>query len=189
MDIAKVIANIKQALPEGVDSAVLGQLDTLEQTVKPYEGLDPQAARDAIAAMQTRAANDQQIQSVTAQRDEALATAQTAQDQALTAQKELHAVRGLVGAQVRPEYESLLLPTVLTALEVGQDGAIAPKEGLWEDLKVKYPAMFYAEDGGGTGTDTGEGSTGTKGTPVPVTNGIISGVDPGAVLTGGVLVQ
>lgn len=187
VDFKKAIAAIRKGLPQEIDSAVVGQLDQLEETLKGFADIDPEAARAAIAGQASQAAKDAAAAALTTERDEFKALATTAQQAALDASKQLHAVRGLMGAGVRSEYEDLLLPTVLTGLEVGENGAIAPRAGLWDDLKAKYPAMFHADDAAGTGTTTGEPATSA---PVTVTgtNGVITGVDPAAVLNGGVVV-
>ncbi|MBE9113854.1 hypothetical protein IQ273_31270 [Nodosilinea sp. LEGE 07298] len=188
MDFKKALADLSKALPDEQQQAIAAQLDALGQALEPYAGLDPQAARDAIAAQATRVASDQQTQAIAAERDTFRQQLADTQTEALNAKKEVQAVRGLVAAGVRPEYEELLLPRVLNGLEVNDDGAIAVPEGMWDSLKTSYPAMFHADDAAGTGTTTGETST-TAPAAVPVTNGIISGADPGAVLAGGVSVQ
>lgn len=187
VDFKKALANLRKELPEDASGAA-AQLDALQQSLAAYEGLDPQAARDAIAAQANRTALDTQLQAVVTERDDFKTQLAQAQAATLDAKKETEAVRGLVAAGVRPEYENLLRPTVLTGLEVKEDGAIAPKEGLWEELKSKYPAMFHAADAAGTGTTTTESTTQAP-AAVPVNNGVISGADPSAVLAGGVTVQ
>lgn len=183
-NFAKVLRSLRAAAPAEAED-LLTQLDVLETELTPYIDIDPDQARAAIAAQQTRAASDAQLQAAIAERDGFKTQLTELQAEAVAARKETAAVRGLVSAGVRPDYEALLLPTVLTGFEVAEDGAIAPKAGLWEDLKVKYPAMFHADDAAGTGTTTTEAAASTP-APVAVTNGVISGVDPGAVLAGGV---
>lgn len=187
-DFKKMLAQLKTTLPEDQQQAIAAQIDALDAATAPYADIDAQAALTAIAAQSNRAAQDSLLQTVTTERDDFKTQLTLAQAEALDAKKEAQAIRGLGAAGVRPEYEALLLPTALTGLEVGADGAIAPKEGLWEDLKGKYPAMFYADDAAGTGTSTGEESAGDVATPVSVVNGVISGVEPSAVLAGGVKV-
>lgn len=188
MDFKAELAKIKSALPEDQQQAIAPQLDSFAQALQPYAGLDPQAARDAIAAQANRAAIDGQLQQVVSERDDFKTQLAQAQAAALDARKEAQAVRGLTAAGVRPEYEDLLLPNVLTGMESKDDGTIAPKDGLWDGLKTKYPAMFFADDAAGTGTTTTESTTQAP-AAVPVSNGIISGADPSAVLAGGVVAQ
>lgn len=187
-DFKSMLNQLRSALPEEQQQAIAAQIAALDAATAPYADIDAQAALAAIAAQSNRTAQDSLLQTVTTERDTFQTQLAEAQTTALNAQKETHAVRGLVSAGVRPEYEELLRPTVLTGLEVGADGVIAPKEGLWDGLKSKYPAMFYADDAAGTGTSTGESSTGDVAAPVAVVNGIISGVEPSAVLAGGVTV-
>jgi hypothetical protein len=185
MDFKKALKALRNELPEDASGAA-AQLDALEQTLSAFDGLDPQAAREAIAAQANRAAADAQTQAIAAERDTFKAQLTEMQQTALDAKKEVQAVRGLVSAGVRPEYETLLLPAVLNGLEVKEGGAIAVPDGLWDGLKQKYPAMFHAADAAGTGTTTGETSAPAP-AAVPVSNGVISGVNPADVLSGGVV--
>lgn len=186
VDFKKALANLQKALPEEQQQAIADQLDALAQALTPYEGIDPQVARDAIAAQATRQASDQQLQAVASERDTLRDQLSQLQQTALNASKEVHAIRGLVAAGVRPEYEDLLLPRVLNGLEVQDGGAIASPDGLWESLKAQYPAMFHAEDAAGAGTSMGE-SAAPAPTSVSVSGGVVSGVDPAAVLSGDVV--
>lgn len=186
MDFLQELNKIKTALPEGTDTSAI---DALGAALQPYQGLDPAKAREAIAAQQTRAADTAQLQQVQAERDQYKTDLQQFKDGNLQLSKELAATRGLNTAGVRPNYEGLLLSQVTGSLEVGEDGKVAAPEGLWDGLKTKYPDMFFAEDGAGTGAASG--GTGADETPraVKATNGLVTGVDPDEVLSGKVKVE
>lgn len=178
MDFLKALSDIKAALPEGTDTT---QLDSLRSQLEPYQGLDPVAAREAIASKS-------QLQQVLTERDDFKAQLQQFQAGNAQLSKELAATRGLTAAGVRPQYEDLLLPKVTGSLEVGEDGTAKAPEGFWDGLKTQYPDMFHAEDAAGTGAAPGATADDSPRT-VQASNGLVSGVDPSDVLNGSVTVQ
>lgn len=182
-NFAKILRTLRASVPAEAGD-LLTQLDVLETELTPYIDIDPEHARAAIAAQQGRAATDAQLQAAQAERDDFKAQLAQVQGDYVLARKEAAAVRGLVAAGVRSDYEALLLPTVLTGLEIAEDGAIAPKDGLWDGLKAKYPAMFHADDAAGTGTTTSEAAASAP-APVQAVKGVISGVSPAELLAGG----
>lgn len=186
MDFLKALNQIKTALPEGADTT---QIDALQQALQPYQGLDPVAAREAIANQATRAASDAQYQAVQAERDRLQADLQQYQQGNAQLSKELAATRGLTAAGVRPQYEELLLPKITGSLELAEDGTVKAPDGLWDGLKTKYPDMFHAEDGAGTGATGGETAADTSPRTVQATNGMVTGLDPADVLNGKVSIQ
>jgi len=188
MDFAKALAKLKSTLPEDQQTAIADQLDALGQALQPYAGLDPQIAKAAIEAQASRGAIDSQLQTTAAERDNWKAQAEQLQTVATTALKETQAVRGLTAAGVRPEYESLLLPTVLTGLEVKEDGKVTAPDGFMDGLKGKFPAMFFADDAAGGGTPGGSDTTPAP-TSVSAVNGVVSGVNPADVLAGKVILS
>lgn len=152
MSLSKLLAELTKALPE--DSPALAQAAKLGEALQPYEGLDPAQARSAIEAMKNRGEVDRQLDSIVAERDSFKTAADSYQQEALAARRELHAVRGLVAAGVRPDYEDLLLPKVSSLAQVVDGNVVIPEE-TWGQLKQRYPDMFHAEDGAGAGATGG----------------------------------
>lgn len=186
MDFLKALNQLKAGLPEGTDTT---QIDAMQQALQPYQGLDPVAAREAIANQATRAATDSQFQAVQAERDRLQADLQQYQNGNAQLSKELAATRGLTAAGVRPQYEELLLPRVTGSLELNDDGTAKAPEGFWDGLKTKYPDMFHAEDAAGTGAAAGETAAADTTRTVQATDGLVTGLDPADVLNGKVSIQ
>lgn len=186
MDFQKALNDLKAKLPEGTDTS---QLDAMSQALQPYQGLDPVAAREAIANQATRAASDAQLKQLQTERDDFQAQLKQYQQGNAQLSKELAATRGLTAAGVRPQYEELLLPRVTGSIELAEDGTPKTPDGFWDGLKTKYPDMFHAEDGAGTGATGGETATDTSPRTVQATNGLVTGVNPADVLNGSVAVQ
>lgn len=160
MDLNKLLSDLKGALPE--DSPALAHVAKLTEAISLYQGLDPTQARAALEAMKSRGDVDQQLNSIVEERDSFKSAADAYQSEALQARRELMAVRGLIKAGVRPEYEDLLLPRVSTLAQV-KDGNVTIEDGVWGDLKSRYPAMFFAEDAQGTGaSDDGNGQSNSE---------------------------
>jgi hypothetical protein len=160
MDLNKLLTELKGALPE--DSPALAHVAKLTEAITPYQGIDPNQARAALEAMKNRGDVDKQLNSIVEERDSFKSAADAYQSEALQARRELMAVRGLVKAGVRPEYEDLLLPKVSTLAQV-KDGNVTIEDAVWSDLKTRYPAMFFAEDAQGTGaSDSETGQTKTE---------------------------
>jgi hypothetical protein len=181
MDFLKALNQFKTTLPEGTDTTALDQLG---QALQPYQGLDPVAAREAIANQATRAATDSQFQQLQTERDRLQADLTQIQNGNAQLSKELAATRGLTAAGVRPQYEELLLPRVTGSIELAEDGTPKTPEGFWDGLKTKYPDMFHAEDAAGTGAAGGESSTEDQPRAVQAENGLVSGLNPDDVLNG-----
>lgn len=174
---------------EGLDTTVLTQFDQAIQQAELYDGIDPQAARTAISQLNQRQSQDNQLQTVTGERDSLQTQLSDTQNQLLTSRKEFAALKGLHAAGVRPEYQDLILPQVTGALEIAEDGQISTPENLYTGLKTQYAAMFYAEDGAGTGgAGTEDDSAEESPTQVTATDGVVSGVNPDDVMSGKVSV-
>lgn len=191
VNLKDLVAGLRTRLKgvEGVADDVLTTLDTLGSAIAPFDGLDPQSAKDAIATLATRQQSDSQLQSLTTERDSLTSQLQQEQQHNTDLRKQLAAVRGLAGAGVRSQYEDLLLPQITAAMTLDGEQAALP-ENYWAGLKSKYPDMFHAEDGAGTG-GAAAGGTAPAASPTQVTVGsdrIISGVSPGDVLTGKVAI-
>ncbi|MEA5447987.1 hypothetical protein VB780_05360 [Leptolyngbya sp. CCNP1308] len=186
MDFLKALNQIKTALPEGADTS---QIDALSTALQPYQGLDPVAAREAIANQATRAASDAQYQQLQTERDNYQAQLKQFQDGNAQLSKELAATRGLAAAGVRPQYEELLLPRVTGSIELAEDGTPQTPEGFWDGLKTKYPDMFHAEDGAGTGAAPGATTADDSPRTVQATNGMVTGLDPSDVLNGSIALK
>ncbi|MBE9157893.1 hypothetical protein IQ265_13815 [Nodosilinea sp. LEGE 06152] len=186
MDFLQALNKLKTSLPEGTDTT---QLDALQQALQPYQGLDPVAARAAIDAQNQRSATDAQLKQTQTERDDFKTQLQQMQAGNAQLSKELAATRGLTAAGVRPQYEELLLGKVTSSIELAEDGTPKTPEGFWDGLKTKYPDMFHAEDGAGTGATPGDTAADTSPRTVQATNGIVSGVNPTDVLNGSVTVQ
>jgi TolA-binding protein len=207
MDLSKYIRDLKKALPKDavLSDDALERLNALQQAVidqfQPYQGLDPQAARDALAALANQPQLQDQLDTLTSERDDFRSQLENLQEEIKTErdttrsqmdqlqtlaqdyQKQLHAVRGLVHSGIRPEYEDLLLPKATSALQF-KDGTIVEPDGLWSDLKTKYPAMFFSKDAAGAGT-TGEASVSRETTATySPDDGIVKGINPVDVLNG-----
>lgn len=186
MDFLKALNQIKTALPEGADTT---QIDALQQALQPYQGLDPVAAREAIAAQAQRSNADAQYQAAAKERDDYKAQLEQFQQGNAQLSKELAATRGLTAAGVRPQYEDLLLPKVTSSLELAEDGTPKAPENFWDGLKTQYPDMFHAEDGAGTGAAPGATAADDSPRSVQASNGLVTGINPEDVLTGKVSVQ
>jgi hypothetical protein len=176
-------ASVKGAdnLPDGLQGAIA----TLETAITAYDGLDPQAARDALQQLEQRRQQDGEINGLRTEKttlEQQLADA-NGTIQALT--RQTAAVRGLMTNGVRPEYEDLLLPKVAEAVTLNDQGQAGFKDDYWNSLKTQYPAMFFGDDGAGTGDTSDTSGEGDKQpTSVQVSNGVVSGVDPADVLSG-----
>jgi hypothetical protein len=186
VDFLKALSDLKNGLPEGTDTS---QIDAIRQAFEPYQGLDPVVTREAIASKASRTATDAQMQALQAERDRFQADLTQYQNTNAQLSKELAATRGLTKAGVRPEYEELLLSKATGSLELGEDGAATAPEGFWDGLKTQYPAMFFAEDGAGTGAAPGASAADDSPRAVKATNGLVTGLDPDEVLNGKVTVQ
>lgn len=175
---------------EGLDTTVLTQFDQAITQAELYQGIDPQAARTAIQQLEQRQTQDNQLQTVAGERDQLQTTVGDLQGQLTDSRKQFTALKGLSAAGIRPEYEELLLPQVTSGLELAENGEIKTPDGLYDGFKQKYPAMFFAEDGAGTGGAAGDGNGSTEETQqVTANGGVVSGVNPDDVLSGKVKVS
>lgn len=165
MTLLPLIDAISAQLPD--DSPLLPAIAALKTAATPYADIDPEQAKSAILAAKNRQAIDEQLQTLGTERDTLRTQADTLQANLVNSQRELAAVRGLVKAGVRPEYEDLLLPKAANSLELA-DGQVTAPEGLWDSLKQTYPAMFFADDAGGTGGTGGDSGITEDSTPVVV---------------------
>ncbi len=212
MDLSKYIRELKKALPKDavLSDDALERLNALQQAVidqfQPYQGLDPQAAREALTAVANQPQLQDQLDTLTSERDdfrsqledlqeEIKAERETTRSQveqlqtlAQDYQKQLHAVRGLVHAGIRPEYEELLLAKATHSLQF-KDGTIVEPDGLWGDLKAKYPAMFFSNDAAGAGTTSEATVIRETAASYSPDDGIVKGINPADVLNGKVSIS
>ena len=173
-----------------VETDILSSFDQAITQAGLYDGLDPEAARTAIQQLDQYQSQTEQRQTVTDERDQLTTQLTDVSSQLVTSQKQFTALRGLIAAQLRPEYEDLLLPQVANSLDVSETGEITTPDGLYDGLKTKYPAMFFGNDDAGTGGHAGEGDS-TEESPKHLTakDGIVSGVNPDDVINGSVRVS
>ncbi|MFG6094109.1 hypothetical protein SPB21_02615 [Leptothoe sp. ISB3NOV94-8A] len=173
-----------------VDTEILSSFDQAITQADLYDGIDPEAARTALQQLDQYQTQADQLQTLTDERDQLTTQLADTKTQLVTSQKQFTALRGLTSAQLRPEYEELLLPQVANSLDVGENGDITAPEGFYDGLKTKYPAMFFGDDAAGTGGSAGEGNS-TEETPKQLTakDGIVSGVNPDDVISGSVRVS
>ena len=208
MDLTKQLGTLRQKLAkvDGVSDDLFERLDNITEAASQYAGIDPEKAREAFSTVETLQAQttelNEQLGTLRTERDaiaterdsvvserDSLTTDLAARDSALVNQKkELVAVRGLSQAGILGNYEDLLRPKVMDALEVGEDGTITAPDDLFTNLKEEYGAMFHATDAVGSG---GQAASDPAPTPddgvttvTPNQNGVISGVNPKDVLKG-----
>lgn len=208
MDLTKQLGTLRQKLSkvEGVSDDLFERLDGITEAASQYAGIDPEKAKQAfsqVEELQSRTTElSSQVETLSTERDaiaterdnvlserNSLTTDLAARDAALVDQrKELVAVRGLSQAGILGDYEDLLRPKVIAALEVGEDGTINTPDDLFTGLKDQYGAMFHATDAAGSGGQAASDPAPTPddGTTVvkPNENGVISGVNPKDVLKG-----
>lgn len=178
----KAALNGAENLPEGITDAIAA----LESTAQRFSGIDPEQYQSAMQQLQQRQQQDNDLTTARQRATDLEAELSEAQGTIQNLQKGNAAARGLMSAGVRPEYEDLLLPKVTSAVELGESGP-GFKDGYWDGLKQQYPAMFFAEDGAGTGdTSDSSGDGGKVPQTVTATGGIVQGVDPAKVLSGDV---
>ena len=183
------IKGLKAALngAENVPDSVTDAIAALEAAAQPYTQIDPDQYQSAMQQLQQRNQQDADLQTARQRASDfetQLTDSQTT-IQVLKAQNA--AIRGLMTAGVRPEYEDLLLPKVTDAVSF-TDEKPGFKDGYWDALKQQYPAMFFAEDGAGTGDSSDSSGDGAKQPQtVSAKGGIIQGIDPSAVANGEVV--
>ncbi len=168
----------------------LAEIERLKNAAKRFEGINPDEIRSDRQSLST------QLENVTRQLNEfktrAEATEKALREQ-LTAKDASQLFSKSLGAVgVLPEYADLF-GHVLTDLKL-EGGKLLNKDGTEFDPKSlvgKYPAMFAAASDG-----AGSGSNGNNGKPETTTvktieakNGVISGVDPKAIIDGSVVVK
>ncbi|NEQ29638.1 MAG: hypothetical protein F6K04_01355 [Leptolyngbya sp. SIO4C5] len=191
MGLKEQLAALREGL-QGVEggSSALEQLGQLEQALQPYEGLDPQAARDALQQAERFNGVNNQLSTLQTERDQLQQQVGKLGDRAQQAELQLDVYRGLNSAGLRPEFEELVLPFAQRSLSRDEQGnLIAGDRSAGEffgGLKERFPQAFHAEgDAAGTGGAAAGGQPAEQGpTRVQAQNGIVSGVDPNDVLTG-----
>ena len=170
----KAALNSAENLPDGVTDAIAA----LEATAQRFTDIDPDQYQSAMQQLQQRQQQDNDLTTARQRATDLELQLSEAQGTIQDLQKGNAAIRGLMSAGVRPEYEDLLLPKVQDSVELGDNGP-SFKDGYWDGLKQQYPAMFFAEDGAGTGdTSDSSGDGGKVPQTVTATGGIVQGVDP-----------
>jgi hypothetical protein len=157
-------------------AALRQEIAGYKESLKQYEGIDPQAARTALTELpqvQEKVSNLSNL---------------------LNASK-IDAAVGQVLTGAMPQYANLLASNVRGLLQVGEDGRVLSVDGkglddLRSEYQTKYPDMFAAAS-----TPTGSGITPSAptapatATVVDAPKGIIQGVDPDAIISGTVKVN
>ncbi len=192
MSLKETLTSLRSQLGSipAVETDILSSFDQAITQAGLYDGIDPEAARTAIQQLDQYQTQTNQLQTVTDERDQLTTQLTDVSSQLVTSQKQFTALRGLIAAQLRPEYEDLLLPQVTNSLDLGDNGEITAPDGLYDGLKTKYPAMFFGNDAAGTGGSAGDGNS-PEATPKQLTakDGIVSGVNPDDVINGSVRVS
>lgn len=191
MSLLKQLNDLRNALGgvEGLPDGVLGQVDTLVTAATPLEGIDPEAARTAIAELNQLRPQLEELRGKAGQVDTLQGSVSDLTTQNHEAKRQLLAARTLNTAGILSEFHDLLEPAIAGAAVLDeQTGAFGLPDNYLDALKQKYPSAFAADDAAGTGGAANEGAAPENQTTTYEVGSdrVISGVDPGAVLNGSV---
>lgn len=170
----------------------LREIERLKGEMKKFDGIDPTEITRDRQTLSDQLANTQRQFNEFKQQTEA----EKAQLQQQLTYRDLKAGfdQAFVGSKGLQQYGDVLFTTAAPNLEL-KDGAIVTKDGkpladVIASYQEKFPAMFAADQVGGSGA-TGSNTQPTTGGATTVTpnNGIISGVTPESVIKGDVKIQ
>ena len=180
---------------DGADAALREQLHELAHEVNAHQGIDPIAARTAMQQSEQLGTINNQLSTVTTERDRLQTENTQLSDRASQAELQLDTYRGLSQAGLRPEYEALVLPYAQRSLSRNDEGKLVAGDQAADEffggLKQRFPEAFHAQsDAAGTGGVADGGQPPATGPQtVQATNGVVTGVDPSKVLSGDVQIS
>lgn len=190
MNLSQRLARLRTRLEaiEGT-SEVLSEIDDFAEQVKPYDGLDPKGAREAIAKLPELTRLQQTLSQTATERDQFKTQAEKLGESTQDLRTQVVVARGLGSLGVLPEYQELVEPAVRSLVQVGEDGTPSLPDGFGSTLRDKYPAMFAPlTDGAGSGTGEGQPARTEGPRQVAPKGGVIKGVNPADVLSGRVAI-
>lgn len=189
MSLFKRLADLQTKL-EAVEGAadLLPDLQQALELAKPYDGLDPKQAREAMAKLPELERLQQTLSQTATERDQFKTAATDLGKQVSDLSTDVVVERGLGSVGVLPEYRDLVAPAVRSMVQSGDAGPTLP-DGFAETLREKYPAMFAPlTDAAGVGV----GETGAVTPPSPsqvtATSGVVR-VNPSDVRSGKVAIS
>lgn len=190
MSLLKRVNDLKNALG-AIDNAreLVGQVESLSEALTPFEGIDADEARTAIAEVGRMRDQIHELQGKAGQVDTLQGSLNGLTEENQAVKRSLLAARTLNTAGILPEFHDLLEPAIATAAELDQQsGAFFLPDDYLGNLRDKYPSAFAVEDAAGTGGAANEGSTPEQETTTYEIGNerVISGVEPDAVLNGSV---
>ncbi|MEL7314638.1 MAG: hypothetical protein AAFN08_06765 [Cyanobacteria bacterium J06559_3] len=183
---------LQQGLGDELSDPVREALHGLANEVNAYQDIDPIAARNALQQSEQLGTINNQLSTVATERDRLQTENTQLSDRASQAELQLDTYRGLSQAGLRPEYEDLVLPFAQRSLSKNDEGKLVAGDQAADEffgsLKQRFPDAFHAEsDAAGTGGVADGGQPPATGPQtVQATNGVVTGVDPKAVMSGDV---
>jgi hypothetical protein len=192
--LLQLINGLKTKL-DGIEGATdaLSQVDELLNVAGDYDSLDPNAARTAIAQVETLQTQVNELKPKADKHDELVGQVETLTTGKQQAQRDLLAARTVSSAGVLPEFRDLIEPQIAVAAVPNDKGEFGLPEKFIDGLKGKYPSAFAAADAGGTGGagNGGQGSDTSTTQPqtVKAQSGVVSGVNPEDVMSGKVKIE
>jgi F0F1-type ATP synthase epsilon subunit len=188
MKLSQRLASFREKLGaiEGAAEVAAGLADLVEQA-KPFDDLDPNSAREAIAKLPEIVRLQETLSQAATERDQFKAQVADLGSVAAGLARDVVVARGLGRVGVLPAYQDLIEPAIAGMVQADDQGNYSLPEDFATSLRDKYPAMFAPEsDGAGTGTSTSTSGPAKDKQPTQVASqgGVITGVDPGDVMDG-----